>query len=57
MAKKLLIALDVLPRHIDLFKQAGGFLLQETTERIIKIAANNVKAYLNNEPLKNEEDH
>src|SRR5574344_95698 len=34
---------------------AGGFFLQETTERIIKIAANNVKAYLNNEPLKNEE--
>ncbi|NLK84495.1 MAG: D-2-hydroxyacid dehydrogenase [Aeromonadales bacterium] len=36
---------------------AGGFFLQETTERVIKIAANNVKAYLNNEPLKNEEDH
>lgn len=36
---------------------AGGFFLQETTERIIKIAANNVKAYLNNEPLKNEEAH
>src|SRR5574344_155876 len=41
MAKKLLIALDVLPRHIDLFKQAGD--LQISVKKQSEVTADDVK--------------
>lgn len=45
------------PRILITPHVAGWFFLQETLERIVKIAASNVEAYMNNEPMRNIANH